>query len=186
MSLISDICNRAPIHDDGEQLVTIRVPNHAGLHGDGNFSGLTGSTGDSFRVAVFQYQVRVYYEDTDSGGVVYYANYLRFMERARTEWLRSLGFEQDRLLKDSGLLFAVRSASLDFLSPARFNDLLEVTAAVQQRTRASLTFHQEITRSDAPDQPLCRGQVMIACVEAATFRPRPIPDFIVKELVDVD
>jgi acyl-CoA thioester hydrolase len=130
--------------------------------------------------------VRVYYEDTDSGGVVYYANYLRFMERARTEWMRALGFEQDRLLQDTGLLFAVRSASLDFLSPARFNDLLEVTAEVQQRTRASLTFHQVITRSSAPQTPLCTGQVKIACLEAATFRPRPLPEFIVKELPDVD
>lgn len=134
----------------------------------------------------FRWQVRVYYEDTDSGGVVYYANYLRFMERARTEWMRALGFEQDRLLKDTGLLFAVRSASLDFLSPARFNDLLEVTAAVQLRARASLTFHQVITRSGEPHTPLCTGQVKIACLDAATFRPRPLPEFIVKELPDVD
>jgi acyl-CoA thioester hydrolase len=108
------------------------------------------------------------------------------MERARTEWMRALGFEQDRLLKDTGLLFAVRSASLDFLSPARFNDLLEVTAEVQQRARASLTFHQVITRSGEPHAPLCTGQVKIACLDAATFRPRPLPEFIVKELPDVD
>jgi acyl-CoA thioester hydrolase len=137
-------------------------------------------------VADFQWPVRVYYEDTDSAGVVYYANYLRFMERARTEWMRALGFEQDRLLHDDGLLFAVRSASLEFLSPARFNDELEVSAGLVRRARASLTFQQVITRSQVPDTPLCTGQVRIACLDAATFRPRPIPEFIYKELPDVD
>jgi acyl-CoA thioester hydrolase len=137
-------------------------------------------------VAVFQWQVRVYYEDTDSGGVVYYANYLRFMERARTEWMRELGFEQDRLLQDSGLLFAVRSASLEFTAAARFNDLLDVTAAVAQRGHASLTFRQEITRHDAPLDVLCSGRVKIACLDAASFKPQPIPDAILKEIPDVD
>ena len=134
----------------------------------------------------FRWQVRVYYEDTDSGGVVYYANYLRFMERARTEWMRTLGFEQDRLLRDTGLLFAVRSASLEFLSPARFNDLLEVSAGVRERGRASLGFHQEIVRHGEAQRPLCTAQIRVACLEAATFRPRPLPDFILKELPDVD
>jgi acyl-CoA thioester hydrolase len=126
-------------------------------------------------VANFHWPVRVYYEDTDSGGVVYYANYLRFMERARTEWIH-----------DYGLLFAVRSASLEFLSPARFNDELDVSAGVQRRARASLTFQQVITRRTAPDTPLCTGQLKIACLDAATFRPRPIPDFLYQELPDVD
>jgi acyl-CoA thioester hydrolase len=137
-------------------------------------------------VAGFQWQVRVYYEDTDSGGVVYYANYLRFMERARTEWMRELGFEQDRLLQDTGLLFAVRSASLEFIAPARFNDLLDVTAEVVQRGRASLGFRQEIARHDTPHDVLCSGQVKIACLDAASFKPQPIPDVILKELPDVD
>ncbi len=134
----------------------------------------------------FRWRVRVYYEDTDSGGVVYYANYLRFMERARTEWMRTLGFEQDRLLRDTGLLFAVRSARLEFLSPARFNDLLEVSAGVRERGRASLVFHQQITRHGTAQRPLCTGEIRVACLEAATFRPRPLPDFILKELPDVD
>lgn len=187
LSLIDDICNHAPFHDDWSLSVT-----GAGVGWidpvcmAGNFPGLTGSTGDVYRVAVFQWQVRIYYEDTDSGGVVYYANYLRFMERARTEWMRELGFEQDRLLTDTGLLFAVRSASLEFLSPARFNDMLEVTAEIQQHGRASLTFRQVITRGSEPDTPLCTGTVKIACLDAASFRPRPLPDFIVKELPDVD
>ncbi len=137
-------------------------------------------------MAGFRWQVRVYYEDTDSGGVVYYANYLRFMERARTEWMRELGFEQDRLREEDGLLFAVRSASLDFNAPARFNDLLEVSAEVIKHGRASITFRQQITRSSAPDQVLCSGEVKVACLEAASFRPQPIPELIVKEILDVD
>ena len=104
---------------------------------------------------MFQWQVRVYYEDTDSGGVVYYANYLRFMERARTEWMRALGFEQDRLIREDGILFAVRAASLEFLQPARFNDLLSVSLDVVQRGRASLTFKQDVARcTDEQDAPV--------------------------------
>jgi len=136
-------------------------------------------------VALFQWDVRVYYEDTDSGGVVYYANYLRFMERARTEWMRSLGFEQDRLLAEQGILFAVRSASIDYLRPARFNDRLVVTVAVQRRGRASLTLEQAVLRHGDGAGPLCTGTVKIACLEAATFRPQPIPGTILKEIVDV-
>jgi acyl-CoA thioester hydrolase len=135
-------------------------------------------------VALFQWDVRVYYEDTDSGGVVYYANYLRFMERARTEWMRSLGFEQDRLLAEQGLLFAVRSAGIDYLRPARFNDWLAVTVDVSQRGRASLTLEQAVLRHGDPGGPLCTGTVKIACLEAATFRPQPIPDTILKEIVN--
>jgi tol-pal system-associated acyl-CoA thioesterase len=94
---------------------------------------------------MFFWPVRVYYEDTDCGGVVYYANYLRFMERARTEWLRALGFEQDLLATEHGVIFAVRSVALDFVRPARFNDLLRVGAHVVERRAASLTFAQEVT-----------------------------------------
>jgi len=137
-------------------------------------------------VGVFRWQVRVYYEDTDSGGVVYYANYLRFMERARTEWMRELGFEQDRLLSEAGVLFVVRSAHLEFLAPARFNDRLTVSAEVLERGRASLTFRQTVARADAPQTPLCSGQVKVVCVDGASFRPRPIPDFMLKEFPDVD
>jgi acyl-CoA thioester hydrolase len=136
------------------------------------------------QVALFQWDVRVYYEDTDSGGVVYYANYLRFMERARTEWMRSLGFEQDRLLAEQGILFAVRSASIDYLRPARFNDRLDVTVDVRQRGRASLTLEQAVRRHGDTGDPLCTATVKIACLEAATFRPQPIPDTILKEIVN--
>ena len=136
-------------------------------------------------MALFQWEVRVYYEDTDSGGVVYYANYLRFMERARTEWMRSLGFEQDRLLAEQGLLFAVRSARVDYLRPARFNERLDVTVDVLRRGRASLTLEQAVLRHGDSSEPLCTGTMKIACLEAATFRPKPIPDTILKEIVDV-
>ena len=136
-------------------------------------------------VSAFQWQVRVYYEDTDRAGVVYYANYLRFMERARTEWLRSLGFEQDRLIADQGILFAVRTANVEFLRPAHFNDLLSVSAEVTGRGRASLTFRQVIERQADAGGAVCTGVVKIACLDAATLRPKPIPDFIAKEIVDV-
>jgi acyl-CoA thioester hydrolase len=134
---------------------------------------------------MFQWQVRVYYEDTDSGGVVYYANYLRFMERARTEWMRALGFEQDQLIREEGIVFAVRSANVEFLRPAHFNDLLSISLDVVQRGRASLTFNQLIARCADEQLPLCSGRIKIACLEAASFRPRPIPDYILKEIPDV-
>jgi acyl-CoA thioester hydrolase len=125
----------------------------------------------------------VYYEDTDSGGVVYYANYLKFMERARTEWMRSLGIEQDRLASDPGIVFVVRSASVDFLRPAVFNDLLRVRSRVAQARRASLVFDHEILSMAGSDDPLCRGRVKVACVDADGFRPRPIPRMILAEIV---
>ena len=128
---------------------------------------------------VFSISVRVYYEDTDAGGVVYYANYLRFMERARTEWLRHLGFEQDELARDPGVLFAVRTANLEFLKPARFDDLLEVTAEVRERGRASLTFAQHVRRDD---DVLCAGEVRVACLQAQSFSPCPIPPAILSRL----
>jgi len=116
--------------------------------------------------------VRVYYEDTDAGGVVYYANYLRFLERARTEWLRALGFEQDDLRVRLGILFAVRRVSADYLRPARFNDRLEVTVEPARIGPASIEFSQEVRRGG---DTLCTASVRIACLDAAQFEPRPIP-----------
>ena len=136
-------------------------------------------------VSGFQWQVRVYYEDTDSGGVVYHANYLRFMERARTEWLRALGVEQDRLREESGLLFAVRAARIEYLHPARFNDLLTVGTEILARSRASLTFGQTVTPAGDGMTLLCSAQVKVACLAASTFRVSPIPEFIRKEIADV-
>lgn len=131
----------------------------------------------------FVWPVRVYYEDTDAGGVVYYANYLRFFERARTEWLRTLGFEQDALLRDAGVVFAVRRVEVDYLRPARFNDLLAVQARVAERGRASLVFEQEIRRDG---EVLCRGLVKVACLDAASFRPAPIPQAVLEVLPNAE
>jgi len=134
----------------------------------------------------FSWPVRVYYEDTDSGGVVYYANYLRFMERARTEWLRSIGVEQDQLRDEQGVIFAVRRVEVDYLKPARFNDNLEVTAKIVAQGRASLTFEQSVLRhDDGRPIELCQGSVKIACLDAVAFRPCPIPDDIKTEMRSV-
>ncbi|MCG6866053.1 MAG: tol-pal system-associated acyl-CoA thioesterase [Thiogranum sp.] len=131
----------------------------------------------------FCWPVRVYYEDTDSGGVVYYANYLKFMERARTEYLRSMGFEQDQLRRDQGILFTVHSLQVDFSLPARFNDALEISAEISDLKRASLAFSQSVRRR-GETTPLCSGTVRIACVDAESFRPKPIPEIIRSELLN--
>lgn len=131
----------------------------------------------------FVWPVRIYYEDTDSGGVVYYANYLRFMERARTEFLRHFGFEQDQLSNDEGVIFAVRSVAVDYRRPARFNELLEVSARVVQRGGASITFHQEVRRNG---EVLCDGKIKIASLTADTLRPVPIPQQIVSAMDTID
>lgn len=131
----------------------------------------------------FQWPVRVYYEDTDAGGVVYYANYLRFFERARTEMLRSSGFEQDQLENQHQIVFAVRSIEVDYLLPARFNQSLLVNVEINQFRGVSIIFKQQITHPDADEnQVLCRANVRIVCVDSQTFQPRPIPQLIRKEL----
>jgi acyl-CoA thioester hydrolase len=132
----------------------------------------------------FVWPVRVYYEDTDSGGVVYYANYLKFMERARTECLRTMGFEQDKLRQEQGVLFAVHSLQVDFRRPALFNDALEVSAEIRSQRRASLTFFQQIRRRGASDV-LCCGHIRVACVDAHSFKPVPIPECVRSELTNV-
>lgn len=131
----------------------------------------------------FIFPIRVYYEDTDSGGVVYYANYLKFMERARTEYLRSLGFEQDEIIATDGVLFAVRSLTLDYLNPARFNQLLNVSVQLAEIGKASLLFAQrvELAAGD-PSHILCAGHVKIACLDARTLRPMAIPPRLLREV----
>ncbi len=127
----------------------------------------------------FHWPVRVYYEDTDSGGVVYHANYLRFMERARTEWLRALGIEQDWLLSEHECLFAVHSMTLNFRQPARFNDLLKIESNLLEINGASLYFAQKIYRDD---ELLCEATVRVASLDAKRFRPRPMPRFLLTEM----
>ncbi|HIE53830.1 MAG TPA: tol-pal system-associated acyl-CoA thioesterase, partial [Chromatiaceae bacterium] len=112
----------------------------------------------------YRFGIRVYYEDTDAAGIVYYANYFRFMERARTEWLRSLGYEQDDLRREHGLVFVVRHVEADYLDPARFNDQLWVTCELIEHGRSALTMAQNVHRQE-DDRLLCRGQVRLVCID---------------------
>ncbi len=122
----------------------------------------------------FSWPVRVYWEDTDAGGLVYHASYLRFIERARTEWMRTRGFEQERLRIDSGVLFVVRAISIQYLRPARLDDLLDATVAIRERRPASVIFQQKIVR--AVDRiTLLEADVRVACIDPSTYRPRAIP-----------
>jgi acyl-CoA thioester hydrolase len=131
----------------------------------------------------FRFPVRVYYEDTDAGGVVYYANYLKFMERARTEWLRGLGFEQDELRASAGVLFAVARVEIDYLRPARFNDALTVVVRVARFGRANIEFEQRVEGDDA--EILARGRVKVVCLDAERFRPRSMPEGLKERLSGV-
>ncbi len=131
------------------------------------------------KIKKFIWPVRIYYEDTDAGGVVFYANYLKFFERARTEMLRAMGYEQDALMINPGIVFAVRSVQIEYLKSARFNELIEVSAEVIYAKRASLTFEQLITRGD---DVLCTSITRIACLDASTMRPKEIPK-ILQELL---
>ncbi len=125
--------------------------------------------------------VRVYYEDTDSGGVVYYANYLKFIERGRSELLRELGFEQDQLIKQQNIIFAVRSIQADYLSPARFNDLLSVDTQVEKARKASLIFSQKI-KDLKQNKVLFKAQITVACLNAQNFKPCAIPSDILEKI----
>jgi acyl-CoA thioester hydrolase len=127
----------------------------------------------------FDWPVRVYYEDTDSGGVVYHSNYLNFMERARTEWLRAMGFEQDVLIAEYNCLFAVHSMQLNFKRPAKFNDALVVRSQLLKAVGARMEFEQKIYRDD---ELLCDAAVKIACLDANRFRPMSIPPFLLTEI----
>jgi acyl-CoA thioester hydrolase len=120
----------------------------------------------------FRFTIRVYWEDTDAGGVVFYANYLKFFERARTEWLRSMGVGQQRLRDETGAIFVVTSTNVRYLKPARLDDEIAVTVWVSEARSASLLIDQEAWRGD---ELLAAGNIRIGCVDAGTFRPRRIP-----------
>ena len=131
----------------------------------------------------FSFPLRVYWEDTDAGGIVFYANYLKFFERARTEWLRSLGHEQERLRVETGLMFVVTDTSVRYLRPARLDDRLDVTVQVQHAGQAQMTIAQQAWRRSAPgNELLARGSIRIACVDAGTYRPQRIPISIISSL----
>jgi len=129
-------------------------------------------------VNTFKFQVRVYYEDTDRGGVVYYANYLRYFERARSEWLRSLGVNQERLAAVEGIGFVVARAEIDFKAGARLDDLLSVTVKMTEKKKTYLWLEQEARRVDG--KVCARARIQVACVRHGTdpagARPLPIPE----------
>jgi acyl-CoA thioester hydrolase len=141
-------------------------------------------------VRAFAWPARVYWEDTDGGGIVYYANYLRFLERARTEWLRSLGHSQQQLLREAGIVFTVVSLEIGYRAPARLDDELHITCEPRSDGAASLEFAQRIYRQagggsqagPAGGQLLTEASVRVACVDARTLRPRRLPDFLVQAL----
>lgn len=123
----------------------------------------------------FSFPIRVYWEDTDAGGVVYHASYLRFLERARTEWLRALGAGQQLLKDRDDLVLVIRSMNLDFHKPARLDDELQASVELRERRPASLLFAQQITRAG---QVLVDAQVRAACLVASSFKPRALPEWL--------
>lgn len=129
---------------------------------------------------IFSWPIRVYYEDTDSGGVVYHANYLNFMERARTEWLRALGFEQTMLKSELGIIIVVHSMTITFKRPALFNDMLEIKSQRVKLGFGSMEFLQTIIRDS---QILLEATVKLACVDAVTFKPVALPEIIKQTMV---
>lgn len=118
-------------------------------------------------------QIRVYYEDTDAGGVVFYANYLKFLERARTEWLRALGVNQTDLARDDRRLFVVQSLDMQYRKPAGLDDLLTIHSTITRLGRASIHFAQ---RAERNGELLAAGNIQVCCVDADTMRPAPLPD----------
>jgi len=125
--------------------------------------------------SAFQFPVRVYWEDTDAGGIVFYANYLKFFERARTEWLRAAGIEQHQLREETGLMFVVASTSLRYLAPARLDDLLTITVDPEPAGRASLVVRQRALRGDTL---LADGEIRIGCVRAEDLKPQRLPEIV--------
>jgi len=132
---------------------------------------------------VFSHPLRVYWEDTDAGGVVYHAQYLAFLERARSEWLRATGRDQEGLRREHDLVFAVRAMQVDFRAPARLDDALQVDVVLRECRNASLVFAQAVRRED---RLLLSAEVRIAVLAASTFRPRPLPDALYDELKSLE
>ncbi len=127
---------------------------------------------------VFSLPVRVYFQDTDAGGVVYHAAYVNFMERARTEWLRTFGYSNAGLMTELGVMFVVRSMKLDYLKPAQLDDLVNVTAQIKDIGRSRITLWQEVRRGD---ELLTEGEVHLVCVSVQTFKPVSVPDVLRKQ-----
>jgi acyl-CoA thioester hydrolase len=133
-------------------------------------------------VDAFIWPIRVYYEDTDSGGLVYHANYIKYLERARSEWLRQLGYEQSALAGELRIIFAVRSLQIDYLKPARLDDRLEIETRLQHCGRASLVFEQTAVRKTIQRELLGRAAIKLAVVDADTLKPRALPETLRAEI----
>lgn len=129
---------------------------------------------------IFIFPIRIYYEDTDASGVVYHSNYLNFFERARTEMLRELKVEQAILRIEHGIVFAVKNMQIDFIRPAKFDDLLQIKVAISQVKKASVIFEQTLMRDEIT---LCIARCKIACLTANNFQPTAIPDFLYKQFL---
>ena len=130
----------------------------------------------------FIWKIRVYYEDTDAGGVVFYANYLRFMERARTEWLRDIGFDHKNLIEKYKLIFAVKNLKINYIKPGYLDDLLTITSKLLNNRGASLVFQQEIINEK--DELLTQAEVKIACLNSNTLKASPMPEKLLMELTN--
>jgi len=129
----------------------------------------------------FTWPIKVYYEDTDAGGVVYYANYLKFFERARSEWLNAMGLDQAELLEQD-IAFAVKKAEVDYVHPARLNDDIEVISKITEMRGASLTFEQVLFKSEKQQQILCQATIKVVCLKLASFTPCRMPAAVKEEL----
>jgi acyl-CoA thioester hydrolase len=127
---------------------------------------------------VFSWPVRVYFQDTDAGGVVYHSSYVNFMERSRTEWLRTFGHTNSSLMKDLGVAFVVRSLKLEYLRPAVLDDLVTVTSQVKEIGRSRLNIHQTVLRGE---ELLVEGEVSLVCVDLKVFKPVSVPDALRKQ-----
>lgn len=132
-----------------------------------------------FSPPIFSLQVRVYFQDTDAGGVVYHASYLNFMERARTEWLRTHGYSNAGLMKEFGAVFVVRSIKLDYLKPALLDDLLEVTAQIREIGRSRMTLLHTVQRGA---EVLTEAEVHLVCVSLESFKPISVPEMLRNKL----
>jgi acyl-CoA thioester hydrolase len=133
-------------------------------------------------MSAFHWSARVYWEDTDAGGVVYYANYLRFLERARSEWLRSRGHAQTELARDPGVLFAVTEVHIRYRRPARLDDLLVISCQPQPDGASTLLFEQQVHRDSPAGDLLATASVRVVCVDATEFKPRRLPPEILEDL----
>lgn len=138
----------------------------------------------SAMIEEFSWNIRVYYEDTDAGGIVFYANYLKFFERARTEWLRAAGINQQLLSEEHGVIFVVKNTAVDYHAPAKLDDELNVTVLVRRLGRASVEFSQEAWRigRDGERTLLANGDIKVGCVGVESLRPAAIPDQVNKKI----